>query len=101
MDQQHNQLLHDSRDKLSKCKNKQHHIILQVHTHIQSLQATGTGVEVLEHWLQHKRLKYLDKVFYYEGKVYDFNDAKSERFSRQNRNNKWQKVSKFHNNMIR
>ena len=96
MDQIHIQLLELSEKKLSKTKNKQHHIILQVHTHIQSLQATGIGEEVLEHWLQQKQLKYLDKVFYFEGKIYDFNNRWSQRYSKTNRHKKWQKVTKFH-----
>ena len=90
MDQKHIQLLELSEKKLSKTKNKQHPII------IQSLQATGIGEEVLEHWLQQKQLKYLDKVFYFEGKIYDFNNRWSQRYSKTNRHKKWQKVTKFH-----
>ena len=89
-------LISKVKEKLSRCHNRDHHIILQVHTHIQSLQATGIGEEVLEHWLQQKQLKYLDKVFYFEGKIYDFNNRWSQRYSKTNRHKKWQKVTKFH-----
>ena len=47
-------------------------------------------------WLQQKQLKYLDKVFYFEGKIYDFNNRWSQRYSKTNRHKKWQKVTKFH-----
>jgi len=88
-------LIKRAKEKVSTFKSRSNHIILQVHTHIQSLQATGIGQEVLEHYVKTNNKK-LTRVYYYEGKVYDFTNLETDRYSCINRHKEWVKVSKFH-----
>lgn len=88
-------LIERAKDKVCQFKSRNNHIILQVHTHIQSLQATGIGEEVLEHYVKTHNKK-LTRVYYFEGEVYDFTDLETDRYSRLNRHNKWVQVGKFH-----
>jgi len=57
-----------------KKRGRNHHLTVQVHTHIDLLQRTGKGAEVLEHYNRQNSNKNLHRVFYYEGKIYDFTD---------------------------
>ena len=94
MDQQ---LINKVYNKLKQNKRNTHHIILQVHTALDLFTRTGKGKEILEHYLEH-HVRYLDRVFYYNGRVYDFNNLKITRYSRANRNNEWVTVEKYYGN---
>lgn len=85
-------------EKLSKVTKKSHHSILQVHTALQHYISTGLGEEVLQHYVSNTRSTKLDRVFYFNNKVYDFSKQETEKWSKVNRTKKWTKVGKFHTN---
>ena len=84
-------LISKVKEKLSRCHNRDHHIILQVHTHIQRLQATGKGAEVLEHYIASTNAE-LRHIYYWEDKILDFSEIKKTIYSRANRHKVWKKV---------
>lgn len=86
MDQE---LIQQVKNKLSKVTKKTHHVILQIHTALQQYEKTGKGKEVLLHYLNNKTSS---KVYYFEGKVFDFTDQKTKLYSRANRHNEWLEV---------
>jgi len=94
MIQQYTDLIEKVWQKIKKTTRNDHHIVLQVQTHINLLQSTGKGQEVLEHYLANETW-YLGRVFYYEGKVYDFNNLKIIKYSKANRHSQWNKVLTF------
>jgi len=86
------------------------HIVYQVRTHIDRLQRTGTGKEVLEHFIdldqqykgKHARLRMFARVYYYDGIILDANKIKYEYYNKANRHNQWTKVKRItHNNKPR
>ena len=91
-------LISKVKEKLSRCHNRDHHIILQVHTHIQRLQATGKGNEILEHYLDSTNAQ-LNKIHYYEGKILDFTNRNVTMYSRANKGKTWKKVQRLHKNL--
>jgi|OM-RGC.v1.031040920 hypothetical protein len=90
----HSNLIEAVRKKLKKTTRNDHHIVFQVLTHVERLQATGEGEEILEHYLASKTW-YLGRVFYYNGKIYDFNNMAIEKWSRANRHKSWSIVKSF------
>lgn len=86
MDQE---LIKKVKNKLSRTTKKTHHTILQIHTALQQYEQTGKSKEVLQHYLNNKPS---NKVYYFEGKVFDFTDQKITMYSRANRHNEWLEV---------
>lgn len=79
------------------------HLLYQVTTHIDRLQRTGKGKEVVEHFVayhnEHKQkstyLKRIRKVFYFENMIIDSNLFKYEYYNKANRQSRWNKVKKI------
>jgi hypothetical protein len=79
------------------------HIVYQVRTHIDRLQRTGTGKEVVEHFVAYSRehrtkstyLIKLRKVFYFNNMIIDSNLFKYEYWNKANRQHRWNKVKKI------
>ncbi len=81
-------------NKLHDTRRQKAHIIPQVHAALDYYTATGEGIEVLEHYLSHDK-EYLKRVFYFNGKVHDYNNHDVERWSKANRHGTWFQVLKF------
>jgi hypothetical protein len=94
MDQE---LINKVYDKIKTHKRNTHHIVLQIHTALDVFIRTGNGKEILEHYLIHS-VRYLDKVYYFRDKVYDFNEHEIEKWSRANRHKTWCRVDKYYHN---
>tara|TARA_R110000782_G_scaffold183545_2_gene273819 strand:- start:199 stop:504 length:306 start_codon:yes stop_codon:yes gene_type:complete len=90
----HSDLVKAVKHKLKKTTRNDHHIVYQILTHVERLQATGEGEEILEHYLANETW-YLGRVFYYNGKIYDFNNMPVEKWSKANRHNLWFEVKSF------
>jgi hypothetical protein len=107
MDQQTKDLISEAQTMLSTLTAK-NHIVYQVTTHIDRLQRTGEGKEVVEHFLsciksnkaKHVRQKYIKRVFYWDNVILDANLIKYEFYSRCNRHNEWTKVKRIAKNIL-
>lgn len=79
------------------------HLVYQVTTHIDRLQRTGIGLEVVEHFVafskQHRNkstyLHKLRKLFYFNNMIIDANLFKYEYWNKANRHNRWTSVKKI------
>ena len=102
MDQKTKDLVTEAKKILSKLTVK-NHLLYQVTTHIDRLQRTGEGIEVVEHFVtyhnEHKKkstyLNRIRKVFYFENMIIDSNLYKYEYYNKANRHNTWNKVKKI------
>ena len=93
MDQEIKHLIKQAKKEVNQIKTAKH-LVWQVRTHIDRLCATGEGKEVLEHFLKFRRKyrhgkKTINKVYYFEGVICDANNIKSEFYTYNKKDKKW------------
>ena len=102
MDRKTQELIKEAQRLVNKLTVK-NHLLYQVTTHIDLVQRTGEGVEVLEHFVafnqQYKNkstyLNRMRKLFYCQGMILDANEFVYEYWNKANRHNRWTKVKRI------